>query len=482
MVRGGDATITPLLLEKPKVLYTMPIGNNIARNSNVAVAFSTEIDFDTIDLASFQVLKSGIEQVDDGQFFISADGKTVGFNPAGDLAVYSNYVISIGAQVLGVLDLEAYQQGNTILIDDPLQIAGSYTAAFRTGVDLDNIPPVNGAFTVSGYSGDPYYTNNPRVTLSDIDAEDDAGVALVLVKNPADADYLSFSFQNNPTITWSVPFTNGRKDIWMVFEDWNNQRTPDLSKVVRTIAVDSTAPTGTISVNGYSGGVPEFIDTATVILTLSASDADVEAGVKGSGESTNGTDTANRKQMRFANSSGAVASASWEAYVTSRAGWSLGAATEGSRTVYAQFRDAVGNESPIYSDGIYLDVTAPTGSFALAGGGIYTNTKDIDLAVTASDGSGSGLDTLQLKTDSGLQPSSPWSAGAASGTLDGSGASAAFPYNSTLTVDLPDTARDEDRQRVGHRQGRPQHQAHPQHRAGQDAPHRGLGHDQRWGA
>ncbi len=38
-----------------------------------------------------------------------------------------------------------------------------------------------------------------------------------------------------------------------------------------------------------------------------------------------------------------------------------------------QFRDAVGNSSPAYSDRIYLDTTAPTLSYQLQAGGLATN-------------------------------------------------------------------------------------------------------------
>ena len=160
-----------------------------------------------------------------------------------------------------------------------------------------------------------------------------------------------------------MPYSAGRKNILMYFEDpAGNKSDGDIT--TRSIIVDTQPPSGAMGVNGYSGSVTEHVPAGAVSLTLSAADPDVEAGIKGSGESNNGTDSANRKQMRFGNSLNGLLSASWEAYSTSRAGWALGGTAEGTWRVYAQFRDAVGNISPLYSDNIYLDPTAPSGSFA----------------------------------------------------------------------------------------------------------------------
>jgi len=60
-------------------------------------------------------------------------------------------------------------------------------------------------------------------------------------------------------------------------------------------------------------------------------------------------------QMRFSNDNATWSG--WEAYSATKGGWSLSAG-DGSKTVYAQYRDAVGN---VYaqSDGITLDTAAP---------------------------------------------------------------------------------------------------------------------------
>ena len=57
-VSGGNASISPMYAERPKILYSTPIGNNIERNSNVALIFSTQVDLDSINSSTFKLLKS----------------------------------------------------------------------------------------------------------------------------------------------------------------------------------------------------------------------------------------------------------------------------------------------------------------------------------------------------------------------------------------------------------------------------------------
>ena len=74
-VHGGNASIAPILVEKPKVLYSTPIGNNIAKSSVVTAVFSRQIDFDTVNLNTFRVLRNGSDQITNGEFSVSADGR-----------------------------------------------------------------------------------------------------------------------------------------------------------------------------------------------------------------------------------------------------------------------------------------------------------------------------------------------------------------------------------------------------------------------
>ena len=63
-------------------------------------------------------------------------------------------------------------------------------------------------------------------------------------------------------------------------------------------------------------------------------------------------------QMSFSNDESTWSG--WRAYATS-ASWTL-TTGDGSKTVYARFRDGVGNVSTNVTDTITLDTVAPTGS------------------------------------------------------------------------------------------------------------------------
>lgn len=112
------------------------------------------------------------------------------------------------------------------------------------------------------------------------------------------------------------------------------------------IIVDAVPPTGTVSIN--NGAV--YTTNTSVSLSLSANDG-------GSGMGTGA-------QMKFSNDN-----TNWstpEAYSTSKT-WTLSSGN-GTKTVYAKFKDVAGNwmTNPV-SDTIILDTTAPIISSVTAG-------------------------------------------------------------------------------------------------------------------
>ncbi len=58
---------------------------------------------------------------------------------------------------------------------------------------------------------------------------------------------------------------------------------------------------------------------------------------------------------------------------------------DGEKTVYARFRDAHGLVSATVSDSITLDTTAPTGTLTIDEGATYTVSRDVTLALNATD-------------------------------------------------------------------------------------------------
>jgi VCBS repeat-containing protein len=115
--------------------------------------------------------------------------------------------------------------------------------------------------------------------------------------------------------------------------------------------------------------------------------------------------------MRLANE--AAPSGAWEPFATSKT-WSLSAG-DGIKTVYAQFRDAAGNESPAVSDTIFLDTNAPTGTVTIDGGAAEATSIDVAVDLSAADGAGTGVTEMRLSNDGTnwaawmpFAPATPW--------------------------------------------------------------------------
>ncbi len=104
---------------------------------------------------------------------------------------------------------------------------------------------------------------------------------------------------------------------------------------------DTQAPSGTVSVNGGAATT----NSQNVTLSLNATDPAPATGVT---------------QMRFSNDG--VTFSAYQAYATSAA-WTV-ASGDGVKTVYAQFKDAEGNQSAVVSDAITLALPDTTGPSA----------------------------------------------------------------------------------------------------------------------
>ena len=161
------------------------------------------------------------------------------------------------------------------------------------------------------------------------------------------------------------------------------------------ITVDNQAPSGTVAINGGAAAT----NSRNVTLTLTATDALTSV-----------------TQMRFSNTGTSFSAA--EAFAPTKA-WSLTTGA-GTKTVYVQFKDALGNWSGSVTDTIVFDSTAPTISARTATS--ITNssaritwttneaaTSQVDYGLTTSYGSTTTLDLALVTSHSvvltGLAPS-----------------------------------------------------------------------------
>ena len=237
---------------------------------------------------------------------------------------------------------------------------------------LDRVAPTPGTVVISGAT----QTNNAAVTLT---------------LNATGASQMQFS--NNSNGPWSplVPYgtsqpwnlndpaygglvSDGTKTVYARYQDAAGNLS---STVTGTITYDSTAPTGTLTFHNLT----TYSTTTTVQLDLTCSEA-------GTGCS----------QMQFSNDGTTWLPASPAAWSSPYA-WTLPNG-DGTKTVYARFKDGAGNwSSTVISKSVILDTTAPTGTITINNLATYATSTAVTLALTCSDANGCGQ--MQFKNDSG---------------------------------------------------------------------------------
>jgi hypothetical protein len=212
-------------------------------------------------------------------------------------------------------------------------------------------------------------------------------VNLTLGASDATSGIAQMSFSNNGTSwsdwqayatskTWTLANGDGSQTVYARFQD----NTGNVSaNATDNITLDTSAPTGSVAINGGA----TFVASTNINLTLAASDA-----------------TSGVAQMSFSND-GSDWSA-WETYATSKS-WTL-ATGDGSKTVYARYKDNVGNVSTNATATITLDTVPPSGSIMIDSGATYAASTSVTLTASASD-STSGVAQMSFSNDG-----SNWSA------------------------------------------------------------------------
>jgi parallel beta-helix repeat protein len=233
-----------------------------------------------------------------------------------------------------------------------------------TQIKLDKIAP-NGSVIINYCNA---YTTSTAVTLtltySDVGGSD---VDQVRYSNDGSAwtDWETTS-EGNP---WTLTSDDGPKAVYYQIKD-NAGNTATFSD---SIVLDTTAPSGFVSVN--SGAT--YTTSTGVALTLSTTDLN---GVAEMAFSTDGTTWS-----------------AWEAYSTSKS-WTL-TGGDGTKTVYAKFKDNAGLESSICEDSTILDTVAPVTDDDYDS---LWHTSDFTVTLTASDGT-SGVSDTYYKVNGGVK-------------------------------------------------------------------------------
>lgn len=219
---------------------------------------------------------------------------------------------------------QAYGSGHASASVHPkLSVTFTPSASDTTPPSVSLTAPAAGA-TVSG-----------TVTVS-ATASDNVGVVGVQFKRGG--TNLGAKDTASPySVSWNTTTAaNGSQTLTAVARDaaGNTRTSTAVTVTVNNAPADTTPPNGTVTING---GAASTTSTA-VTLTLSATD-------------NSGTVA----QMQFSNDGSIYSTA--ETYAASKS-WTLSTG-DGTKTVYAKFKDAAGNWSAAVSDTIILDATAP---------------------------------------------------------------------------------------------------------------------------
>ncbi len=191
-------------------------------------------------------------------------------------------------------------------------------------IQLPDITPPTGSIIIDSGAA---FTNSTTVTLT-LSCNDASGCSQMQFSN----DNVTYSTPEayGTTKSWTLTSGDGEKIVYAKFKD-----TPGYWSIPYndTIVLDTTPPTGTITINGGAATT----NSPNVILTLTCSDA-------------NGC-----SEMQFSNDD--ITYSTPEAYSTTKA-WTL-TPGDGTKTVYAKFKDTPDNWSIAYNDSILLDTTGP---------------------------------------------------------------------------------------------------------------------------
>jgi hypothetical protein len=154
------------------------------------------------------------------------------------------------------------------------------------------------------------------------------------------------------------------------------------------ILIDRTPPTASVSCDQGTSG---WSNAASSTCTITGSDPNNSNGSSGSGLAT--------LEYRTQTNGG-----SWSGWTTVSSGAQFSVSAEGTTNVQAQAVDNAGNIYTTPSTAVELDRTAPTASLSCPGSGAWANTA-VTCTVTGSDpanssngSTGSGLQTLEYRT------------------------------------------------------------------------------------
>jgi hypothetical protein len=248
--------------------------------------------------------------------------------------------------------------------------AGNVSAGDITDtITLESVPPT-GTVLINGGAD---FCDAKDVMLA-LTSDDGSGTGVAQMQFSNDGVSWSGWETVDTGKAWTLSEGDELKTVHVQFKDVaGNVSAPD---VTDTITLDTSPPTGTVSIN--SGA--DFCSSTDVTLALALDDG------LGSGVA----------QMQFSDDGSNWSG--WETASETR-NWTLPSG-DGLKTVHVQFKDALGKISTAdIMDEITLDTSPPTGTVAIEGGALYCNTTSVMLILAMDDGAGSGVTQVQFSND-----------------------------------------------------------------------------------
>jgi hypothetical protein len=246
--------------------------------------------------------------------------------------------------------------------------AGNWNAgAYHVGpFKIDTTGPT-GSISINSGSA---WTSSTSVTLG-LTYSDGSGSGVYQVRYSNDGSTWTVWESPSATRAWTLTSGDGTKTVYYRIRD--NALIESIT-YSDTIGLDTTAPTGSISINSGNAW------TTTTSVTLTLTYTDTGSGIY---------------QVRYSND-GTWDTETWETPSSTKA-WTL-TTGDGTKTVYYQVKNNAGLISSTYSDTIGLDTTAPTGSIIINSGNAWTTTTTVTLTLTYTD-TGSGVYQVRYTND-----------------------------------------------------------------------------------
>ncbi|MCK5253568.1 MAG: hypothetical protein KAQ96_11475, partial [Thermoplasmata archaeon] len=182
----------------------------------------------------------------------------------------------------------------------------------------------------------------------------------------------------SPTITWDMSHEEGNRHLFAQVRDVIG----NVVTLTDSIILDTTAPTGTISI---WGGI-EYTGNRTVHVYFMLEDETSGVAMVSLSESPGNLEPDLDPPEEYLE-------------------WTF-EGDEGVRTIYAVVSDHAGNMVEL-SDSVFLDLTPPSGTVIINGGAEVTNSRIVTIEIDVTD-DGSGIDMMAASHGSPMDTLSEW--------------------------------------------------------------------------